>query len=462
MSAAKKPVKATGKAGAKPALKPTAKPATKPAAKAVVKKPAAAAAKKEVKPAVKPAIKPAIKPATIKKSAPIAPPAKASSAKQKGGTSLDFLAQLKPVADVPKEVDLDLIDFDEFQPRDSFYPVDGEVDSEEQAAVEELAENIAQEGLHQLPVLVPNPEKPGRYKVGMGERRVRAFFINRAKGRGPNGSKTIPVLVKQLDGAQLKIAQLSENLQRKDLSDLQVARFLRRTLDEYPELQKQALGKILNKGSQYISRVLALLDPRWSDVVDSGFITYASLLEQYRALPEEQQSKLKQVAKTENRPLTSGDIRGAAAEAKSSAPKAQTTVGSVLSDDDLNSINKTFENLQVEGESYKYQGDKPSPVGQRPTAPATQRSFENDASVTLPSTPQPVSVAAFDKQPVKLSIGQLSVIANSINLPDDIMLETHLGTQLIKEILDTLGVAQPENPNLLVSELLKAVNKVKA
>ncbi|MFP3617421.1 hypothetical protein SB778_46070, partial [Paraburkholderia sp. SIMBA_050] len=78
------------------------------------------------------------------------------------------------------------------------------------------------------------------------------------------------------------LAQLAENLQRKDLSDRETAAFLKETLEEFPELQKQQLAKIINQSSQYISRILALLDPKWADVVDSGIITYASLLEQYR------------------------------------------------------------------------------------------------------------------------------------------------------------------------------------
>ncbi|WP_218275073.1 hypothetical protein, partial [Pseudomonas sp. GW460-13] len=81
---------------------------------------------------------------------------------------------------------------------------------------------------------------------------------------------------------KIRLVQLAENLNRDDLTDLEVARFVQQTLDENPKLKKSEMGAIMRKDSQYISRILALLKPEWAHVVDSGMITYASLLEQYR------------------------------------------------------------------------------------------------------------------------------------------------------------------------------------
>jgi ParB family transcriptional regulator, chromosome partitioning protein len=233
-------------------------------------------------------------------------------------STLDFLKGLQAPQRVVEDLDIELLYPDPNQPRKSLQSIDGHVAPENQVSLEELAEDIANQGLHQ-PITV-REDGQGRFIIIMGERRWRAFKLNRANG--VPDSERIPAMIRHdLKDANLRLAQLAENLQREDLSDIEIATFLKAILEEYPELQKQQLGKILRKSPQWISRVLALLDPQWGHVVDSGIITYASLLEQFRALSEASRDELTEKAKAEQRSLTSGDIKGAREKEKAANGK---------------------------------------------------------------------------------------------------------------------------------------------
>ncbi|MFD2274708.1 hypothetical protein ACFS07_36040 [Undibacterium arcticum] len=98
-------------------------------------------------------------------------------------------------------------------------------------------------------------------------------------------------------------------MQRDDLTDLETAATLKVLFTKFPELQKQQIAKILKLRNSHISRLLALLDPQWAHVVNSGIITYASLLEQFKSLPEDARNELVSTAKSEERPLTSTDLK---------------------------------------------------------------------------------------------------------------------------------------------------------
>jgi ParB family chromosome partitioning protein len=81
-----------------------------------------------------------------------------------------------------------------------------------------LVESIRTHG-QQVPVLVrPCPEKPGRYQVAYGHRRIRAAKVLGQKVRA---------LIRDLSDAELVIAQGKENSERKDLSFIERALFAR-------------------------------------------------------------------------------------------------------------------------------------------------------------------------------------------------------------------------------------------
>lgn len=83
-------------------------------------------------------------------------------------------------------------------------------------ASERFANAIREQG-QQVPILVrPHPEKPGRYQVAFGHRRLRAA-----------ATIGIPVkaVVRELSDEQLVVAQGQENSERQDLSYIEKARF---------------------------------------------------------------------------------------------------------------------------------------------------------------------------------------------------------------------------------------------
>lgn len=213
-------------------------------------------------------------------------------------------------------IPLDAIRPDPDQPRRDFHPVDGIVPEEAMVALQELADNIYQDGGLIQPITVR--EDNGGYVIVAGERRWRAYVLNRSIGR-PNSEKIECFIREDISVARRRLLQLAENLQRQDLSDIDTAVYIKAIMDDYPELQQKNLAQLLNKRPQWISRILGLLDPRYADVVMSGHIVYASILEQFKALPAASQKNLHERAKTTGTKITSHQIRQESARTKGAA-----------------------------------------------------------------------------------------------------------------------------------------------
>jgi ParB family chromosome partitioning protein len=134
----------------------------------------------------------------------------------------------------------DVIELDPDQPRRTL----------DEAALVELAESIRTQGVLQ-PILVRrDPDRPGRYVVVAGERRLRAARIA--------GLGTVPVMV--LAGESLRearIAQLTENLQREDLPPMEEALAVV-SLAEAHELSQEELARRLAKSPAYVSRIFTV------------------------------------------------------------------------------------------------------------------------------------------------------------------------------------------------------------
>lgn len=371
-------------------------------------------------------------------------------------STLDFLQSLEAPTAQTVKVDLDLIDPDPMQPRQEFYPVDGVLDPETQQALEELADSIAKVGLLQ-PITLRETED-GRYKISIGERRWRAVCLNRDRGVPESGS--IDAMIRQdLSPSQLKLAQLAENLQRKDLSDRETAKFLKQTLEEFPDLQKQQLAKLVNQSSQYISRILALLDPKWSDVVDSGIITYASLLEQYRALPAATQKALKETAQRENRQLTSGDIRAAKAgsrkgdappPAREPSPAAQREFDPELA----RQVAEYMSSQSPAGESYQ-----PSAAA-RATPTGGRRIQDAGGDAVIPSGVGALNPTILGKREARLTLQQVEYLLNCDALADKKhLVSIMLPVEEIKQAIERLDAELPLDDSHLPTALADAINK---
>ncbi len=144
---------------------------------------------------------------------------------------------------------------------------------ENRLPLEALASSIKDLGILQ-PILARNVGA-GKYMIIAGERRWRAAQMA--------GLSVVPVLVREnLSGMNLELAQLAENLQREDLTDLDVATTIGGMMKRYPELRKKDLAKLINRSPSYITRMLAMIDPQWSSLVLSNVITYASVLEAFK------------------------------------------------------------------------------------------------------------------------------------------------------------------------------------
>jgi ParB family chromosome partitioning protein len=120
----------------------------------------------------------------------------------------------------------------------------------DEAALAELADSIAQQGVLQ-PILVrPAPDGRG-YELIAGERRWRAS--QRA------GKHDIPAMVRALDDSATFTIALVENIQRADLSAIEEAEAYLRLRDELGH-SAEAIGRMTGKSRPHIANLLRLLE----------------------------------------------------------------------------------------------------------------------------------------------------------------------------------------------------------
>ncbi len=124
------------------------------------------------------------------------------------------------------------------QPRQEFEP----------ESLNELSDSIAQHGI--LQPLVVRPIFGGGYEIVAGERRFRAARMA--------GLTEIPVVVRELTDEQTMELALIENLQREDLSDLELAMGYQALMKEYDMTQEQIAGTV-NKSRSAVANTLRLM-----------------------------------------------------------------------------------------------------------------------------------------------------------------------------------------------------------
>ena len=120
-----------------------------------------------------------------------------------------------------RNIKIDEIVVDKDQPRKQF----------EQDSLEELAGSIREHGILQ-PIIV-TPHKGG-YQIVAGERRYHAAKIA--------GIDKVPALVRTLSGQHKLEVSLIENLQRKDLNDMETATAYLKLRDQF-NLTLEEIGK---------------------------------------------------------------------------------------------------------------------------------------------------------------------------------------------------------------------------
>lgn len=143
-----------------------------------------------------------------------------------------------PADDASVEVDINLIDANDMQPRQEFGA----------EALRELSESIKEYGIIQ-PLVVA---KAGtRYRLIAGERRLRASKLI--------GLKVVPVVLREADDNERLAVALIENIQRVDLNSLELAHAYRKLLDEFSMTQDE-LARRVGKSRPVITNTLRILN----------------------------------------------------------------------------------------------------------------------------------------------------------------------------------------------------------
>ncbi len=135
------------------------------------------------------------------------------------------------------EIDIKNINLNPFQPRKEF----------DESSIDELAKSIEIYGLLQPIVVVKNENN---YILVSGERRLRAF-----KKLGKNKIKAI---VADLDLEELREYALIENIQRENLTPVEIALSLYELIKTH-KYTHQELAKKLGKSRTYVTNLLRIL-----------------------------------------------------------------------------------------------------------------------------------------------------------------------------------------------------------
>ena len=117
-------------------------------------------------------------------------------------------------------------------------------------SLEELVESIKASGGILEPIIV-RPRKDGFYEVVAGHRRYLA-----AKKAG---LAHVPAVIRELDDVEATLVALTENIQRREMSDYEVAKVLKFILDKTGVSQRE-LAKKLGKHESWVSHHLKMLE----------------------------------------------------------------------------------------------------------------------------------------------------------------------------------------------------------
>ena len=120
--------------------------------------------------------------------------------------------------------------------------------------IDDLVKEIRAAGMVIEPIICRPSSKPGYVELGPGERRLLA-----AKKMG---MKTVPVIVKEMNDVEFDRVRMLENLARKNMSDIEIARVLKYMLEKYPEEypSQEALSNAFGRSRRWVVYHLRMLD----------------------------------------------------------------------------------------------------------------------------------------------------------------------------------------------------------
>ena len=142
-------------------------------------------------------------------------------------------------SEAPGEMLLANIDPNVDQPRKSF----------EDGALAALTESIKRHGV--ITPLIVTPKADGRYMIIAGERRYRAATAA--------GLVSVPVVIRECTDVEIDELSLIENIQREDLNPIEVARAIRKLMDDYGYTQERAAERI-GKARPTVANLLRLIE----------------------------------------------------------------------------------------------------------------------------------------------------------------------------------------------------------
>ena len=161
-----------------------------------------------------------------------------------GNSDVDVERIIEPQSnDELKQIDVDLIERGPWQPREHF----------DEAALKELAESIASQGVVQ-PIVVrarPGDDGQAHYEIVAGERRWRASQIA--------GLSKVPAVVKTFDDQTAAAVSLIENIQRENLNPLEESSALKRLIDEFGMTHQQVADSVARSRTS-VTNLLRLQD----------------------------------------------------------------------------------------------------------------------------------------------------------------------------------------------------------
>ena len=164
------------------------------------------------------------------------------SAKSSGlgkGLDLIFMENNPENENIPVTLKLSELEANKDQPRINF----------NDDSLKELASSIASHGLIQ-PIVV-KPLASGKYKIIAGERRFRACKMA--------GVTEVPVIIKDINDAEIMELALIENLQRENLSAVEEAKGYKSLIDSYGFTQEKVSSSV-GKSRSYVANTLRLLN----------------------------------------------------------------------------------------------------------------------------------------------------------------------------------------------------------
>ena len=153
-----------------------------------------------------------------------------------------------------EKIDINKIYTNPNQPRKTF----------DKESLYELAESIKLHGLIQ-PIVVN--QMPDGYMIIAGERRYRASKIC--------GLKEIDAVIKNYTNKQIAEISIIENLQREDLNPVEIAKGIKKLMDEYG-LTQEKVAERLGKSRSAIANSLRILSlyPEVLELVEKGKVSF--------------------------------------------------------------------------------------------------------------------------------------------------------------------------------------------